>query len=205
MIPKSEWLQIYVSIKLLKFYTHSSNNGDLKIARSKYQEFLNEQFPNDNEKNNFDSTPNLISFAYMILVRSHELLNRFVEEHQANLYTDIEKKLNLKTDQDFVVRYTMIIMMWENIFDNTGKEFNQHTLEHLVNKIRNSISHFRYTITGGSNILFQDGYNNKKEGFQQNFRVSIPAIQFLQLTLDFSSLMDDYLKDNNLIDWADKK
>jgi hypothetical protein len=166
---------------------------------------LNDQFPNDNEKNNFDSAPNLISFAYMILVRSHELLNRFVKEHQVNLYSDIEKKLNLKTDQDFVVRYTMIIMLWENIFDDTGKEFNQHTLEHLVNKIRNSISHFRYKITGGSNILFQDGYNNKKEGFQQNFRVSIPAIQFLQLTLDFSSLMDDYLKNNNLIDWTDKK
>ncbi|GEM_PF-4456930 len=204
MIPKSEWLQIYVSIKLLKFYTHCSNNGDLKIARSKYHEFLNDQFPDDNEKHDFDSIPNLISFAYMTLVRSHELLNRFVKEHQENLYNNIEKKLNLKTDEDFVIRYTMIIMLWENIFDDTGKEFNQHTLEHFINKIRNSISHFRYTITG-SNILFQDGYHNKKDGFHQNFGVSIPANKFLQLTLDFSSLMTDYLKDNNLIDWSDKK
>jgi hypothetical protein len=203
MIPKSEWLQIYVSIKLLKFYAHSSKNGNLEIARGKYQEFLDSEFPNDNEKHDFDSIPNLISFAYMTLVRSHELINRFVKEHQESLYSNIEKKLNLKSDQDFLVRYNMIIMLWDNIFDDTGKEFNQHTLEHLVNKIRNSISHFRYTITG-SNILFQDGYHKKTEGFQQNFRVSIPAHQFLQLTLDFSSLMSDYLKDNNLIDWNNK-
>ena len=202
MIRKSDWLQVYVSIKLLKFYAFCSDNGDLKIARVRYQEFLGNQFADDHEKNDFDSIPNLISFAYMTLVRSHELLNRFVKEHQKNLYNDIEKKLSLKSDMDFVNRYMMIIMLWENIFESEGKEFSQHNLESLVNKIRNSISHFRYTITG-SNILFQDGFINKN-GFQQNFRVSIPAYQFLQLTLDFSSLMSDFLKDNNLINWDDK-
>lgn len=204
MIPKSEWFQIYVSIKLMKFYAHSSQNGDIKVARSKYQDFLDKEFPEDQERHDFDSIPNLISFAYMNLVRSHELLNRFVKEHQKDLYDSIEKKLNLRNDNDFVIRYTMIIMLWENIFDDTGKEYDQHNLENLVNRLRNSISHFRYKITGGSNILFQDGYYSKKNGFQQNFRVSIPANKFLQLTLDFSSLMSDYLKDNNLIDWNEE-
>jgi hypothetical protein len=203
MIPKSEWLQIQESIKLLKFYAHCSENDNLKIARSKYQDFLKNEFPNDT-KNDFDSIPNLISFAYMTIVRSHELLNRFVKEHQKDIYNDIENKLNLKTELDFKRRYSMIFMLWEIIFDDTGKEFKQHTLEHLVNKIRNSISHFRYTINAGENILFQDGPMTK-DGFKQNFRVNIPAHQLLNLLFDFSYLMSDYLNNNNLIDWSEKK
>jgi hypothetical protein len=205
MIPKSEWLQVYVAIKLLKFYAISSNNGDVDKVKEKYQAFLNTEFADDNERNDFDSIPNLLSFAYLTLVRSHELLDRYVKENVDALYNTIENNLNLKTDTDFLVRYSMVIMLWENMFDDSGKVYKQHLLQSLVNKIRNSISHFRYTITD-TNILFQDGSPPKPDQeFIQNFRISLPANNFLNLTIDFASLMSDYLKNNNLIDWENKK
>ena len=198
MIPKSDWLQVYVSLKLLKFYAYSMNNGSLESARGEYHKFLEIEFSNDDEKNDFDSIPNLISFAYLTLVRSHELLKRYIDQHQEDLYSNIENKLKLRTENDFIDRYQMIIMLWENFYCDGEKKV--HNLRNLVNKIRNSISHFRYKITG-LNILLQDGRVNNKNEFNQNFRISLPAHQLLNLTVDFTSLMSDYLKENNLIDW----
>ena len=198
MIPKSDWLQVYVSLKLLKFYAYSINNGSLESARGEYHKFLEIEFSNDDEKNDFDSIPNLISFAYLTLVRSHELLKRYIDQHQEDLYSNIENKLKLRTENDFIDRYQMIIMLWENFYCDGEKKV--HNLRNLVNKIRNSISHFRYKITG-PNILLQDGRVNNKNEFNQNFRISLPAHQLLNFTVDFTSLMSDYLKENNLIDW----
>jgi len=198
MIPKSDWLQVYVSLKLLKFYAYSMNNGSLESARGEYHKFLEIEFSNDDEKNDFDSIPNLISFAYLTLVRSHELLKRYIDQHQEDLYSNIENKLKLRTENDFIDRYQMIIMLWENFYCDGEKKV--HNLRNLVNKIRNSISHFRYKITG-PNILLQDGRVNNNNEFNQNFRISLPAHQLLNLTVDFTSLMSDYLKENNLIDW----
>ncbi len=198
MIPKSDWLQVYVSLKLLKFYAYSMNNGSLESARGEYHKFLEIEFSNDDEKNDFDSIPNLISFAYLTLVRSHELLKRYIDQHQEDLYSNIENKLKLRTENDFKDRYQMIIMLWENFYCDGEKKV--HNLRNLVNKIRNSISHFRYKITG-PNILLQDGRVNNKNEFNQNFRISLPAHKLLNLTVDFTSLMSDYLKENNLIDW----
>lgn len=201
MIPKTDWLQVYVSLKLLKFYAYSTQNGNIKKVRLEYQDFLEKEFPLDEEKNNFDSIPNLISFAYLTLVRSHELLKKYIDQHQEDLYSNIANKLNLRTENDFIARYTMIIMLWENFYMDEERR-QVHNLRNLVNKIRNSISHFRYTITG-PNILLQDGRVSRQNNeFNQNFRISLPTHQLLNLIVEFTSLMSDYLKENNLIDWS---
>lgn len=191
MIPKSDWLQIYVGLKLVRFYAKSIENGSIEKARLEYQDFLQTDFPADQEKNHFDSVPNLISFIYLLLVRSHDIMKQYIEPHREEIFLQIGNLLNLKNENDLLGRYHMIIMVWNKNKNND--------LQYLVGKIRNSISHFRYKITG-PNILLTDGYMKNGE-FNQNFRVSLPVNKMLNLTIEFVSIMSDVIKDKNLIDW----
>jgi len=121
---------------------------------------------------------------------------QYIEPHREKIFLQIGNLLNLKNENDLLGRYQMIIMVWEN---NKKKNKKINDLQYLVGKIRNSISHFRYEITG-PNILLKDGYIKKKK-FNQNFRVSLPVNSMLNLTIEFVSIMSDVIKDSNLIDW----
>ena len=89
-LPKNKWLEIYASLKLIKFYEHIHRNerAKLEAARSYFDKFNKEEF-NDNEENSFDCIPNGLSFIYLLLVRSSEILERYLE----NDYEIVKKQI----------------------------------------------------------------------------------------------------------------
>jgi hypothetical protein len=202
MIPKNDWLQIYVSLKLIKFYAYSVKNNSIERARDMYQEFSKDNFPEDQENNQFDSIPNLVSFAYLLLVRSNEIIERDLESYQEAIFLEIERKLSIgkadnikefispSVENSLLCKYQIIVTEWQN-----HKKINE--LKFLTDKIRNSVSHFRYKIEG--NLILEDCHKEKNK-YVQNFRIILPAHLLLQLVTDFVSIMHDFLKENHLID-----
>ncbi len=201
-IPRNKWLEIYASLKLIQFYGYiqTSKPNLLSSARFNFNEFNKKNY-NDNDINSFDCVPNGLSFIYLLLVRSSEILDRFLKEEyidvKKDVWEDIKLKLRSNNFDEYINLYGLKII--ENkIPENWIEEEDFMKIFHLMSNIRNSISHWRYDINPENNIITLKDRKNKTS--EDNFHIEIEYHQLLNLTQHLISLIHDHLKFKNRIE-----
>jgi hypothetical protein len=157
---------------------------------------VNKKLYNDLDTNTFDCIPNGLSLIYLLIVRTNEILKRYLEEEyktvQEEIWEYIQEKLNIENFGDFLkefdIKVNKLPKKWKNE-DDYIKVFG------LLSNIRNSISHWRYEIDVDSTITMKD----RPFGKEDNFHIKIKYNQLLNLAMNTVSLIHDYLKLNKKI------
>jgi hypothetical protein len=200
-IPKDKWLEIYAALKLIQFYAFiATSRTDLLNSARTHFDVYNKTKYNDNDTNSFDSIPNGLSFTYLLLVRSSEILKRYLKEDynivKMGVWEDVKIKLEVQNFEEFLNKYSIKIIdskvpeNWVNS-DDYIKVFG------LISNLRNSISHWRYDIRPDGILNVTD---RKNENSEDNFHIEIPYHQLLNLTQYLISLIHDYLNINDRIE-----
>lgn len=194
-IPKTKWQEIYFGLKLLKFYSESITNKKIEILRNEYNSFNQRTYPNDGDNNSIDVFPNVMSFGYLILVRSNEYIEQFVIPIEPSFKNDLWEKIklnfNINSFDELLDKYDIKIIN-DLLPINWAQEDDHIKLQRLIYHIRNSISHWRYELDN-SKITFKD---RKCKTCDDYFHIVLPMGQFLNFVIQIISTIHDYLIDN---------
>jgi len=197
-IPKAKWMEIYSSLKLIKFYSFAINQSLILSARYIYQHYNLTNFPNDGEKNDFDNVPNSLSFVYLLIARTNEIMVRYLDDElptvQDEIWDRLKINLGITTFEDILVKF-QITVVDNNLPDKWKNEKDSIKFFGLISNIRNSISHWRYSIEEPSKIILKDRPNKNAV---DNFHIEIESFQLLNFTDSTVSTIHDYLIQNRI-------
>jgi hypothetical protein len=196
-IPEHKWLQIYTALKLIKFYSFTVNNNFIISARETYEEFNNSQYPNDNESNPLDSIPNTISFLYLLIARTNEILEQYIDDElpivHNEIWHQIQNNFEVTTFEEVLSKFGILII--DNKLPEKWKNKNDHEkFFGFLSNIRNSISHWRYELIAPKIILKDRPNKNSLD----NFHIEMQYHQLLNFTDATISSIHDYLLNNRI-------
>ena len=189
------WLEVFNSIVRLKFYAYleTRNSHLLEDLDNEFTEFA-QKYVNTKENNlRFFGGNTLMGFSYLVLVRMFETLKSKFELKQIDqlFLTSDWGNLRINNFSDLMSKYGMQINTFAEKKSNGKRYYNTDAekIVFLMNKIRNSVSHFRYDHPDDRTIRLQD----INSGGIVELDMSMSYASFLNFCADVGCIVNDII------------
>ncbi|KQC13678.1 MAG: hypothetical protein APR63_07875 [Desulfuromonas sp. SDB] len=197
---KNKWLEVYNSIVRLKFYTYleMTNSQLIKELDREFTLFVNNYVGIQDNNLRFFGGNTLIGFSYLVLVRMFECLKKHFDKTQIDelFKTSDWQAIGINQFSDFTNKYRITIAYLAETKNNRTRYYNSDTekLVFFMNKIRNSISHYRYEHPDMLSIRLTDVKIKKKQE-KIELDITMPYAGFINFCADIGCIINDTIKD----------
>ncbi|TYB72675.1 hypothetical protein ES676_10905 [Bizionia saleffrena] len=201
-MKQQKWMNIYNSILRLRFYAFLELKKSFVINEfdTHFQEFVDDFNLNKNkDKAKFFGGQMLIGLSYLILVRTNEYIKNELSEREAIdvLKIDNWKIIEISSYEAFVFKYNISVKRLKEknkkgilLYNNDSQKLN-----YFINKLRNSVSHYRYD-TDIDNIILTDINPNNND---IEMKCSLKYSDFLNFCADYGTIVNDTLIKKRII------
>ncbi len=189
----ARWLEVFNSILRLKFYAYleTKNSHLLEELDNEFTEFARKSVNAKENNLRFFGGNTLMGFSYLVLVRMFETLkSKFDHKYIDQLFlTSDWGNLGINNFSDLKSKYNMQINTFAEKKSNGKRYYDTDTekIRFLMNKIRNSVSHYRYDHPDDRTIRLKD----INSGGIVELDMSMSYASFLNFCADVGCLVND--------------
>ena len=199
-VPRDKWIEVYNSLILLAFFSHEYRNNFASIEEVNKR--LN-AFCSDNgivgSNFHFEGGANALSFCYLIIVRTIEILNAAVGGDGNARKQFFKWTIETASKQDGLTSFDDITSKFDidvQVFAYRDR-CDEEKLYQLFRHIRHSISHFSYTIDPSRTEAKFKSADPRTKAVELD--IAIPMHQVLNLTVAFGSWVNNTLHREDLL------
>jgi hypothetical protein len=190
-MEKNKWLHIYSNILRMSYiaYLESYKRNKLQEIDTDFSYFLknNLETSQDLSQVKFFGGDFLMSFAYQILVRTFEFIEKQKEIESNQFYSELEEYFKL---EEFLNEGSVKVEI------PAKKDLSENGVKNFIKKLRNGVSHSRFEHPDYYSIRL---YNVKSDG-KINFQIVFQYDAFLNFCKDFGFMVNKNLIKKNFVD-----
>jgi len=196
-IPKNKWMQVHEAILLNQVFSHEVNHNPQGINK------INKRIETIGRSGlKINSTGNLISFSWMIIARSSELIDTYIsgeylQTFKTGLVIEAKEQSQITSFELLKRKYKLNI---DYLFIDKKSTF-EDTLWKFVKALRNAISHVDYQFdhsagdTAGKTLIIIEHHHNKR----LKLRLSSSVSNFFIFTEHLGVWIDSSLQKGKLL------
>ena len=187
-IKMKSWLEVYNALLVFQYfvYLHNQDPSKINAAQSAYHLWLRQQ-KNIKETPSLWAGTNSLSFAYLLHVRTFEIIKTSCDSEieKTDLFKQItdewQDQCRLRSTQDVLDYYAVTPVLY-----NGPDVLSADGLEYFCRRIRNSFSHFRYTLTGATLTL----KDRPRETAADDFVIEFSLPRLLTFVADIATCLN---------------